>query len=277
MIEEQLRDGLRAAVTQEPPLGFDPDELADTARRTAHRRRASWATAAVAAIVAVGAIGAVATFGRAGGPGVEPGARGGGMTEVSAANDARDLGRSLVDAVSSVEPKADLFEVFAERGATDGVVTYEVEGKSAALAYWVRDCEPVARVDGCGYTSVHNHLQQRDAGNVRIASVVSDGVLLNVATGTRMTAMEATASFVSSNLKDCVCRDTELAALSRQQLDRVVEYSWLALFDPGERELTPGELKRRAELERQRAELEAERAKAEAERAKLNAEKAGGK
>lgn len=274
MIEEQLRDGLRAAVTQEPPLGFDPDELADTARRVEHRRRTAWATAAVAAIVAVGAIGAVATFGRAGGPGVEPGHRGG-LTEVSAANDAQDLGKSLTEALSSVEPKARGFEVIASRGSANGVVMYEVAGKPAALAYWVRDCEPVARVDGCGYTSVHNHLQERDAGTVRIASVVSDGVLLNVATGNRMPAIEATTSFLSTNLKQCDCLARELSPLSEQQLTAVVEYSWLKLFDPGDGEFTAEELKQQ-EKRVARRQAEIERLMQEAEQAQKSAEKSSG-
>lgn len=276
MIEEQLRDGLRAAVTQEPPLGFDPDELADTARRTAYRRRTAWATTAVAAIVAVGAIGAVATFGRAGGgPAVEPGHRGGGMTEVSAENDVRDLGNSLTEALSTVEPKARGFEVIASQTSAAGVVMYDVAGKPAALAYWVRDCEPVARVDGCGYTSVHNHLQELGAGTVRIASVAMDGVLLNVATGDRMPAVEATTGILPTKLKQCACLARDLSPLSEQQLTAVVEYGRLKLFDPGDTENTHGELKQRLEEERQ-TELEAEayRLKLEAE---VAARKTGGK
>lgn len=51
MIEEELQDRMRAAVADEPPLGFDPDELVDRASR--RRRRST--------LAAVGATGGVLT------------------------------------------------------------------------------------------------------------------------------------------------------------------------------------------------------------------------
>lgn len=65
MIEQQLRDGLRAAVADEPPLGFDPDRVAEDARRAVRRRRAVVASAG-ATVLVVGVI--VGTASVAGSP-----------------------------------------------------------------------------------------------------------------------------------------------------------------------------------------------------------------
>jgi hypothetical protein len=48
-IERRLTDELRAAVADEPPLGFDPDEVADRAGRLRRKRRRAYAMAAGAA------------------------------------------------------------------------------------------------------------------------------------------------------------------------------------------------------------------------------------
>jgi hypothetical protein len=55
MSEEDVRNGLLAAVADEPPLGLDPDELVATARRLV-RRRALVATALATVVVAVVAV-----------------------------------------------------------------------------------------------------------------------------------------------------------------------------------------------------------------------------
>lgn len=65
MIEQQLADRFRAAVADEPPLSFDPDETVDRAARGQRRRYAVIGTAASTAAVAVAA---VAVFGLPGGP-----------------------------------------------------------------------------------------------------------------------------------------------------------------------------------------------------------------
>lgn len=59
MIEQQLTDRMRAAVLDEPPLGFDPDEVVGLANR--RRRQRVLASASVAATVAV-LVGVVATL-----------------------------------------------------------------------------------------------------------------------------------------------------------------------------------------------------------------------
>jgi hypothetical protein len=61
MIEQQLRDSLRAAVVDEPPLGLDPDHVADDARRSLQRRRAVLAATAGTVLV-VGAIAGTASL-----------------------------------------------------------------------------------------------------------------------------------------------------------------------------------------------------------------------
>ncbi len=63
MIEKQLEDRMHAAVADEPPLGFDPDDVVDQAiRRRGHRRSVLAATGSAVAVVALAAA-AVATMG----------------------------------------------------------------------------------------------------------------------------------------------------------------------------------------------------------------------
>lgn len=79
MSEQELRDGLRVAVLDEPPLSFDPDALMERATRELARRRAlvgagvattAVAVAAVAVPTLLGSPRGGGTGGRAGGPGV---------------------------------------------------------------------------------------------------------------------------------------------------------------------------------------------------------------
>ncbi|WP_009948787.1 hypothetical protein [Saccharopolyspora erythraea] len=49
MDPELLREGMRTAVADEPPLGFDPDDVVTEAARRQRRRRTT--AAAVAAVV----------------------------------------------------------------------------------------------------------------------------------------------------------------------------------------------------------------------------------
>jgi|GEM_PF-7061968 hypothetical protein len=64
MTEHALREGMRTAVTAEPPLGFSTDKLIATARRRARRRRTMMASAATAAVVVAGSVGAVSLAGQ---------------------------------------------------------------------------------------------------------------------------------------------------------------------------------------------------------------------
>jgi hypothetical protein len=56
MIEKQLEDRMRTALTDEPPLGFDPDEVVDRAGRLRRQRRATFGAAAAVLVLAVGAV-----------------------------------------------------------------------------------------------------------------------------------------------------------------------------------------------------------------------------
>jgi hypothetical protein len=72
MNESQLRDGLRTAVADEPPLGFDPDAVADAARAGVRRRRTVLtATGGTFAVVGV-VVAAVALAGIGGAPQLQP-------------------------------------------------------------------------------------------------------------------------------------------------------------------------------------------------------------
>ncbi|MET0234138.1 MAG: hypothetical protein ABW224_05850 [Kibdelosporangium sp.] len=67
MSERELRDGLKLAVADEPPMKFDLDELMDTAERLARRRRALIAVGASTAAVAVAAVAVPVVLGISGG------------------------------------------------------------------------------------------------------------------------------------------------------------------------------------------------------------------
>ena len=63
MSEEDVREGLRAAVSDEPPLNFDPAVLVTTARQRATRRKALVAVGTATVAIAVAAVAIPATLG----------------------------------------------------------------------------------------------------------------------------------------------------------------------------------------------------------------------
>lgn len=63
MIEQQISDRLRDAVADEPPLGFDPDQVVDRAGSRQRSRRAIIGTMAATSAVAVAAVAVFATGG----------------------------------------------------------------------------------------------------------------------------------------------------------------------------------------------------------------------
>lgn len=73
MSEQDLREGLRAAVAEEPALSFDPDALISQARQDIRRRRALVGAGAATATIAVAAV-AVPTMLGASRGGLEAGA-----------------------------------------------------------------------------------------------------------------------------------------------------------------------------------------------------------
>ncbi|MFC0115465.1 hypothetical protein [Kibdelosporangium aridum] len=68
MSEQELRDGLKLAVADEPPMTFDLDELVDTAERIVRRRRALIAVGVSTAAVAVAAVTVPVVLGIGGAP-----------------------------------------------------------------------------------------------------------------------------------------------------------------------------------------------------------------
>ncbi|RSM64150.1 hypothetical protein DMH04_51645 [Kibdelosporangium aridum] len=68
MSEQELRDGLKLAVADEPPMSFDLDELVDTAERIVRRRRALIAVGVSTAAVAVAAVTVPVVLGIGGAP-----------------------------------------------------------------------------------------------------------------------------------------------------------------------------------------------------------------
>lgn len=81
MSDDDVRAALRIALTDEPPMGLDPDSAAASARTTVRRRRAVIATGALTAVLAAGAI-TVASMRTTEAP---PPADGGGPVEVTLA------------------------------------------------------------------------------------------------------------------------------------------------------------------------------------------------
>jgi hypothetical protein len=59
MIEDRLTDEFRSAVIDEPPLGFDPDDVVDRAVRRRRHRSAITFTVTAVAVLAVGAVAAL--------------------------------------------------------------------------------------------------------------------------------------------------------------------------------------------------------------------------
>ena len=66
MIEQQVADRFRDAVTDEPPLGFDPDDVIDRAIKRTRRRRVVWGVAAATMVEAVAVWALASTPGSAG-------------------------------------------------------------------------------------------------------------------------------------------------------------------------------------------------------------------
>jgi hypothetical protein len=73
MIEQQVADRFQEAVANEPPLGFDPDDVIDRAIKRSRRRKVVWAVAA-ATVVEAAVVWAIPGGGSGGGA-IEPAAR----------------------------------------------------------------------------------------------------------------------------------------------------------------------------------------------------------
>lgn len=288
MIEQQLRDGLHAAVTKEPPLGFDPDALVDDARRIAHRRRAAFAAAAAAAIVAAGTVGAVAaTRGLNARAPVEPG---GLQPAPSSADAVRKLGESLTRALPVVDPDAHDFDVRVTDGQPKGVVLYRNGDRQAALAFVVMDCAPEPLAKACDHDGVHYNLDDADVGKALSASLVRDEVALELFTAETIEALDSAAGPLFSERSPCDCPAGARSLLTQDQLRDLLHFDALQLFDPGDfppptrhgRVLTPEEimqkkLEREADVANREAEAKQEELERELRRKKSAEEPSDGK
>lgn len=135
MIEQQLRDGMQAAVTKEPPLGFDPDQVVDSVKRTTHRRRTAFAAAAAVVAVAAGSVTAVGLLSGGGRPApVAP-------AVPACAGQYEAASQRLADSMTEVLP-----EVIPGARDFDTRVDSEEHGRVAGLVFFSVDGEPHPRL-----------------------------------------------------------------------------------------------------------------------------------
>lgn len=293
MIEQQLRDGLRAAVTAEPPLGFDPDDLVTRTSRTAHRRRTTFAAVAAAAVVVAGTVSAVAaTGGLSGGDQHFPVAGPQAPTPAQAA--AKRLGNSLVDALSDLGPDGEQFEVSAagpQHHGVAGVVVVRDGPSSQAIGFAVTTTERCTR---CAEKGVGYH----EGNGTRTVAIRRDGVALTLSTATSLRGVDSELGTSFSDEPPCECATRTEDLLRAQQLQLIVSDQRLALPDPAvvdrverqweltqqERALAEKEAKlereieaakREAELEHRQEQLEQEQE--ELERQQRESAEPGGK
>jgi hypothetical protein len=160
MSEEDVRDGLRDAVANEPPLRFDPDELVATARRQV-RRRALVAAGLATVAVAVAAVAVPAALGRGSGgttpvadrptssphaptgsatrpdqwppPGVEPGSR----TIDELRQRGKEMTQHLSGSLPAILPSATDFEYGEFGGEAEGEFYPEQTSINAAITFTI--------------------------------------------------------------------------------------------------------------------------------------------
>jgi hypothetical protein len=120
VIEERIADRFRQAVLDEPPLGFDPDEVVDRARQRQRHRRAVGASA----LATVGvALAAVAVFAASGG--------GGAQLDVGAPGPSGSVAPPAVTPHEKVEPPPSAAPTFT---GSDAVVAKLSQTISTVLA-----------------------------------------------------------------------------------------------------------------------------------------------
>lgn len=268
MIEQQLRDGLQAAVTKEPPLGFDPDELVDDARRTAHRRRTALAAAAAAAIVAAGTIGAVAATGGLGSGTPQRLTPGTTVQRESLSQASQRLGDSLVEVLPDVLPQVHDFEVkiAAEKhGKVAGIVFFQDGSSPAAVGFLAT---AASQCKGCTIDDVTEFEHTSGGMSAFGVSKVVRGVELFVGTAKNVEAIDSSLGPMFTTDHPCSCDVELLQRIPDEDLGELVTDPRIAVpdrdvVDP-QGELTPEEIKRQKE-EREQAEAAAEAAKRAAE------------
>lgn len=123
MNEDQLRAGLRAAVADEPPLGFDPDRAAEHARRTVRRRRAVFASTAGTFLAVAAMVATVTLLGSPGSsiPGLPPPS-----DDTSGRVDINDVAAHFAEVLPDVVPGAYDVEVAYQDALSDGFARFEL-------------------------------------------------------------------------------------------------------------------------------------------------------
>ena len=252
MIEQQLRDGLQAALTREPPLGFDPDQVVDGAKRSTHRRRTILATAGAVLVIAVGTATAVGVW--AGGRDLAPLMPGVSRT-VPLQEASQRLGESITTVLPDVTPGAGEFSVvaneFDEYRAVSGVVYFEGNDGRSAVMFHVGEH---VRGNACSFTA--------DVPDSRFRTILRDGVCLTLGTSNHPEVIKE---------DPCDC-DREWTLVTDAAMQQLITDERLVLPDPrklrrdreqieaGQEQLKE-QAERQQELQRELEEMERKKAK----------------
>jgi hypothetical protein len=300
MIEDDLREGLRSAVTAEPPLGFSTEELIDKARHTARRRRTVLGSLATVAAVAIGTVGAVTVAGQSAQPPAQL------PTMKAASTEVEKVGESIAKLIPRYLPGATRTAVVpVDNGAA---VTYQAEGKPGVVVYQLGECKtnprgPVCqaeriqqdpnndddpRLDADSGIDAFPFFASRHSGSLTVPLrllIVEDGAMLS-----------ALAPTACQSLLELCDEDVDFIPMSNDQTERVIIDD--DLYQPArddvrkeqlERELTELKKKQQLEQDRQKAlereqeitqkkiELELLKKKEQEERAKQEQERSEGK
>lgn len=230
MTEQQLRDGMRAAVTMEPPLGFDPDDVVTHAKRTAYRRRTTFAAAAAVIAVAGGAATAAGLL--AGGRDPAPVTPGSKPPAVTYQDASQELGESIVTVLPDVIPGARDFEVKVaaeERRKVGGYVFFETEAGRSGLGFLVPGD---VRCNNCSFS-----LPAEDPA-MWGRSTLRDGVNLTLGTSTGIDLLDGQLGPMFTQEHGCNC-DIEMKRLTDDQLRQLINDERLVLPDPATLNVTP--------------------------------------
>jgi hypothetical protein len=237
MIEQQLRDGLQAAVTKEPPLGFDPDTLVDDARRSARRRRTTIAAFATAAAVAAGSVGAVVVAtGGSGSPTRLPATRSGTESPDVAV---RRVGESLAKLLPQVHAGAESIDVRVDPASDRhvGVILYDEGKQHFALAYGFGECRTPSDAEFCPPgNEVRLDVITDGAGDVRTATAVRDEVGIQLGTSDTIEGIGSVTRFFTTD-NPCDCPAGGWASIPKPHLTALLQHEGLDL--PGATDLPP--------------------------------------
>src|SRR5690606_36257058 len=263
MIEDALREGLRSALTAEPPLGFSTDELIDKARRTARRRRTVLGSLATVAAVAIGTVGAVSVAGQSAQPPAQL------PTMKAASTEVEKVGESIAKLIPRYLPGATRTAVVpVDNGAA---VTYQAEGKPAVVVYKLGECKTSPRRPVCQAERI-----QQDPNNDDTRLDADSGIdafpffasrhsgsltvplrLLIVEDGAMLSALAPTAC---QSLLELCDEDVDFMPMSNDQTERVIIDD--DLYQPARDDVRKEQLERElTELKKKKQQLEQDRQK----------------